>query len=101
MKMLNLQIDSSTLSHELRTPLVGILGMTEILANGLTGEQKAQLNLIHESGERLLNFINKMLSSENVNENTVPLSKFFKPVKNELLYDSKGDAKASPFRLTI
>lgn len=64
MKALSLPVDLNTLSHELRTPLVGILGIAEHLNEEvLSPNQKEQITLIEESGKRLLNFINKILTS--------------------------------------
>lgn len=53
----------SNMSHELRTPLNGILGVTQLLENSpnLNGEEKQNLNIIHESGDHLLGLINDIL----------------------------------------
>lgn len=65
MKTLTIGIDYSTLSHELRTPLVGILGMAELLHDEeLSPLQQEQIAVIQQAGDRLLNFINKILSSQ-------------------------------------
>ncbi len=65
MKTLNIGIDYNTLSHELRIPLTGILGMAEILSSeeGLSAEQKEQVAVIRQAGDRLLGFIEKILNS--------------------------------------
>lgn len=97
MKTLNLSVDYSTLSHELKTPLVGILGMAEILSDeGLSDAQKEQLNIIRQAGDRLLAFINKVLSSpiEEIsypNTKGTPSTKFFKD--RELLAFALKEAK--------
>ena len=53
----------SNMSHEIRTPLNGILGSTAhmILQNGKNPEMVAQLEIIMQSGERLLQTINNIL----------------------------------------
>lgn len=53
------------MSHELRTPLSAIIGFSEVLLEGvdgeLTAEQRADVDLIHESGRSLLELINDVL----------------------------------------
>ena len=48
----------ATMSHELRTPLNSIIGFSEIMLGGITGdlndEQRTQLGIIHQSGQQLL-----------------------------------------------
>ena len=55
----------ATIGHELRTPLNSILGFTEILMSGYSGnineKQYEQLNTVYRSGEYLLNLINRTL----------------------------------------
>jgi signal transduction histidine kinase/DNA-binding NarL/FixJ family response regulator len=53
----------ANMSHELRTPLNGILGYAQILERdkGLTPSQLTGVNIIHQSGEHLLNLINDIL----------------------------------------
>ena len=52
-------------SHELRTPLNGIIGLTESLIDGATGElpdkTKANLTMIMGSAKRLANLVNEIL----------------------------------------
>lgn len=53
----------ANMSHEVRTPLNGILGVTQLLEKeGLPDEIKYYLSLQKESGHRLLNTINNILS---------------------------------------
>ena len=52
----------ANMSHEIRTPLNGILGFTDILTNrNLDNEAKRYVDIIHKSGETLLNVVNDIL----------------------------------------
>ena len=54
----------ANMSHEIRTPMNGILGFTDLLKSpNLTGEkQKEFIALIENSGNRMLNIINDIIS---------------------------------------
>ncbi|MFX0020967.1 MAG: sensor histidine kinase [Candidatus Hermodarchaeota archaeon] len=55
----------ASMSHELRTPLASILGYTEIMMLGYSGEinndQQQQLGSVYNSAQHLLNLINGIL----------------------------------------
>jgi len=55
----------STMSHELRTPLNSIIGFSGLLLEGLAGslddEQRRQIEMINNSGKRLLELVNGVL----------------------------------------
>lgn len=55
----------ATISHELRTPLTSVIGMSATLLRWSLGElsqrQRHYLQIIHDSGERLLSLINDIL----------------------------------------
>ena len=85
----------ANMSHEIRTPMNGILGFTELLkAPHLSGEeQREYIKIIEQSGKRMLNIINDIisiskvesgqievsLSETNVNEQIEYIHTFFKP----------------------
>ena len=53
----------ANMSHEIRTPLNAILGFTELLQRdeNLSQSQRANINVIHRSGDMLLSLINNVL----------------------------------------
>ncbi|EMI21357.1 sensory transduction histidine kinase, partial [Rhodopirellula maiorica SM1] len=54
----------ANMSHEIRTPLNAVLGFTDVLRRGLvtnSNEAIGHLNMIHNSGEHLLELINDIL----------------------------------------
>lgn len=52
----------ATMSHEIRTPMSGILGLTEILAQGrLDSDQRRMAQMVHDSTHNLLHIINDVL----------------------------------------
>jgi len=91
----------SNMSHEIRTPMNGILGFVDLLQmpDISTDDQQKYLEVVTQSGKRLLNTINDIieiskiesgqtqlnLSSKNLNEILTFQYQFFKPEA-----DSKG-----------
>lgn len=97
MKALNIPVDFDTLSHELRIPLTGILGMSELLhdEDSLSEEQKKQIDLIHEAGNRLLAFVEKILNSPRKEVDSSSLSQLL------LILKKKHKTSAKHIRVTI
>lgn len=65
-------------SHELRTPLNGIIGITESMLDGATGELSASqlynLSLVVASGRRLSNLVNDILDFSKLKHRTLELN---------------------------
>ena len=84
----------ANMSHEIRTPMNGILGFTGLLATpNLTGKkQREYIRIIENSGQRMLNIINDIvsiskiesgildvnISETNINEQMAYIHNFFK-----------------------
>src|ERR1700722_1607356 len=67
----------ATMSHELRTPLVAILGFSDILKTGKSGElaprQREYVGYIGDSGTHLLSLINDILDVSKIEAGKVEL----------------------------
>lgn len=78
----------ANMSHELRTPLNSIIGFSDMLISGMSGEltisQKQHLGYIHESGEHLLSLINDILDLSKVEAGKLDLEIGMAKVKNIL-----------------
>ncbi len=64
----------ASMSHELRTPLSCVLGFTELLlSTGLTVDQREQLELIKQSGEKLHALISELLDLSRIDSGKIKL----------------------------
>ncbi|MFH1652565.1 MAG: GAF domain-containing sensor histidine kinase [Pseudomonadota bacterium] len=65
------------LSHELRTPLNGIIGLTELIANGTYGELNSEqvnyLKMVRQSGTGLMKTVETMLDISKLENNQLHL----------------------------
>ena len=66
----------ANMSHEIITPMNGILGFTEILKEpGLTGkEQQEYIGIIQNSGARMINIINDIMSISKIESGQMGIS---------------------------
>ena len=69
----------ATMSHELRTPLTSIIGYSDMLLSGMTGElnekQSAFVDSILKGGETLLGLINDILDLTKIESGRLELNK--------------------------
>ncbi len=61
----------ATVSHEIRTPLNGIIGMSEILADRVSGEAAKYAQILQGSGRTLLRIVNDILDFSRIEANRV------------------------------
>jgi len=89
----------SNMSHELRTPLIGILGYSEIMMNELANSNYGDMaSTIYQSGSRLLETLNMILTlskveSEKVNLNLTDISLNELVDEVRILFDSVAKKK--------
>ena len=78
----------ANISHEIRTPMNGILGFSELLKEPhLSGEEQAEyIDLMQQSGQRMLNLINDLIDISRIEAGQTMLQVAETPV-NELLHD--------------
>jgi len=78
----------ANISHEIRTPMNGILGFAQLLKEPhLTGEEQTDyIDLIQQSGVRMLNLINNLINVSRIEAGEIMLQVSETPV-NELLRD--------------
>lgn len=67
----------SNISHELRTPLAGILGHTELLLGGMSGElgpkQREDVQAVEAGGQVLLSLVNAILDESQIEARSMML----------------------------
>ncbi len=96
----------ANISHEIRTPMNGILGFSQLLKEPqLSGEEQVEyIDLIQQSGERMLNLINDLIDISRIDakEATVQVTE---TNVNQLLDDIQAffklEAKKKGLRLSI
>ena len=78
----------ANMSHEIRTPMNGILGFAELLKEpNLSGsKQQEYINLIEESGERLLNIINDIISISKIESGVMEMYKQLSNINEQVEY---------------
>ena len=95
----------ANISHEIRTPMNGILGFTELLKDPhLADEDQAEyIDLIHQSGQRMLNLVNDLMDISKIDAKEVKLEISETPV-NQILRELNAffthEANKKGLRLT-
>ncbi|HVI51318.1 MAG TPA: ATP-binding protein [Candidatus Sulfotelmatobacter sp.] len=95
----------ATISHDIRTPINGILGMAELLREGVPAErQTAYVDAIGRSGELLLSVVNDVLDYSKIEAGALDLESIdFSPeevVRDAvMLIEPLAAAKALAFRV--
>ena len=75
----------TNMSHEIRTPLTGIIGFAAILEDEVVDEQKELVQLIEQSGQRLLQTLNAILDLSMLESGTMQLKSQKLDVVDEVL----------------
>ncbi|MCU7835262.1 MAG: response regulator [gamma proteobacterium symbiont of Taylorina sp.] len=65
----------ANMSHEIRTPMNAILGMTELLSESASAEQKEDIEILNSSGKHLLDIINDILDLSKIEASQIVLEK--------------------------
>jgi len=78
----------ANMSHEIRTPMNGILGFAALLKNPkLTGEEhEMHIQIIEESGHRMLNIINNLIDISKIEAGQVDISISESKVNEQIEY---------------
>lgn len=78
----------ANMSHEIRTPMNGILGFAELLKEPklLSSKQKEYISIIEESGERMLNVINDIISFSKIESGAVELYNQMSNINEQVEY---------------
>ena len=64
----------ANMSHEIRTPMNGVIGMTHVLkTTALSPEQEGHVDVIHKSGDAILEVINQILDFSKVESRNVEI----------------------------
>ncbi len=67
----------ASMSHELRTPLNSVIGFTDLMLKGRTGElndeQRRQIHMVNQAGKQLLSLVNDVLELSRIDAGAAPV----------------------------
>lgn len=67
----------ASMSHELRTPLNSVIGFTDLMLKGRTGElneeQRRQIHMVNDAGKQLLSLVNDVLELSRIDAGAAPV----------------------------
>ncbi len=77
----------ANMSHEIRTPMNGILGFSSLLKNmNITMQERlTYLNIIEQSGKRLLNIINDLIDISKIESGQMKVKKTSTDIRKQLI----------------
>jgi len=68
----------ASMSHELRTPLNSVIGFTDLMLKGRTGElndeQRRQIDMVNDAGKQLLSLVNDVLELTRIDAGAAPVT---------------------------
>lgn len=68
----------ASMSHELRTPLNSVIGFTDLMLKGRTGElseeQRRQIHMVNDAGKQLLSLVNDVLELTRIDAGAAPVT---------------------------
>jgi signal transduction histidine kinase len=65
----------ANISHEIRTPMSGILGLSELLCDELTGESQETARYVHKSAQDLMKLVNDLLDMSKLEAGKIEMQK--------------------------
>ncbi|MEJ2506990.1 MAG: ATP-binding protein, partial [Ignavibacteriaceae bacterium] len=74
----------TNMSHELRTPLIGLLGLSEAMLDELEGDLKESMDLINQSGQRLLRTLSTILDYSKIESEKIEIAVTEVPIEDLL-----------------
>ena len=83
----------ANMSHELRTPMNSILGLTKVILDdvSINKHNKERLEVVHNSGKRLMNLINEILDLSKIESGKMEINEGEVPI-NELINEIEAFA---------